>query len=69
VVSGNFCSHSVVIKILSNFSYVGFSLVFVHVYFLPDIWISLKFKPSNDCVKKGRPSVFVVGIIIFVGTS
>jgi hypothetical protein len=40
----NFCSHLVDIKILSNFSYVGFGNALAHVYVLLGISSSLRFK-------------------------
>jgi hypothetical protein len=48
----NLCSHSVAIKILSSFSYVVFSLIFAHMYFLPDICSSHKFSACMTALNK-----------------
>jgi hypothetical protein len=52
VVSGNFSSHSVVMRTRSSFSKVGLARLFVHVYFLPDIYNSFKFRLSITALNK-----------------
>jgi hypothetical protein len=52
VVSGYFSSHSIVIRIQSSFLKAGVAKLFAHVYFLPDICISFKFKPSMMTLNK-----------------
>jgi hypothetical protein len=52
MVKGYFSSHSVVTSTQSNFSKVGVERLFAHVYFLPDITSSLKFKPSIMALKR-----------------
>jgi hypothetical protein len=49
---GNFSSHSVVIRIQSNFSKVGVAKLLAHVYFLLDICSSLKFRPSMTALHR-----------------
>jgi hypothetical protein len=57
VINGNFSSHYVVIRTLSSFSKVGLAKLFAHVYFLPDIYISFKFRPPITALnKKGHLS-------------
>jgi hypothetical protein len=56
---GIFCSHSVHIKILSNFSYVGFGNALAHVYVL-GISSSLRFKLSITLLMYHR-QIFELG--------
>jgi hypothetical protein len=52
MVKGIFSSHSVVIMIQSSVSNVGVAKLFAHMYFLLDIFNSLKFRPSITSLNK-----------------
>jgi hypothetical protein len=57
-------SYSVDIRILSNFSNMGFNKEFAHVKLLPNISNSLRFSPSITELNKKRPTMLEDIIIL-----